>query len=50
MIVGKGKSGINCFTCLHRGKAKPGDRILVHGASGAVGLAACQLAKAHGNQ
>jgi NADPH2:quinone reductase len=32
-----------------RGKARPGDRVLVHGASGAVGLAACQLAKAHGN-
>jgi NADPH2:quinone reductase len=34
---------------LCRGKAKAGDRVLVHGASGAVGLAACQIAKAHGN-
>lgn len=33
----------------NRGKAKAGDRVLVHGASGAVGLAACQIAKAHGN-
>ena len=32
----------------NRGKAKAGDRLLVHGASGAVGLAACQMAKAHG--
>jgi len=32
----------------NRGKAKAGDRVLVHGASGAVGLAACQMAKAHG--
>jgi len=31
-----------------RAKAKAGDRVLVHGASGAVGLAACQMAKAHG--
>lgn len=34
---------------IRRGKAKAGDRVLVHGASGAVGLAACQMAKAHGN-
>lgn len=32
-----------------RGKARAGDKVLVHGASGAVGLAACQMAKAHGN-
>uniref|UniRef100_A0A914WT24 Enoyl reductase (ER) domain-containing protein n=1 Tax=Plectus sambesii TaxID=2011161 RepID=A0A914WT24_9BILA len=29
-------------------KAKPGDRVLIHGASGAVGLAAVQLAAARG--
>ena len=37
------------FVMRCRGKAKAGDRVLVHGASGAVGLAACQIAKAHGN-
>ena len=32
----------------HRGQAIPGETLLVHGASGAVGLAAVQLARAHG--
>lgn len=40
--------GIPYFTAFralfHRGGAKPGDVVLVHGASGAVGLAAVQLA------
>lgn len=44
--------GVPYFTAYRalfvKGKAKPGDRVLVHGASGAVGLAACQMAKAHG--
>ncbi|XP_046459159.1 quinone oxidoreductase-like isoform X2 [Daphnia pulex] len=44
--------GVPYFTAYRaiflKGKARPGDRVLVHGASGAVGLAACQLAKAHG--
>ena len=31
-----------------RGHAKPGETLLVHGASGSVGIAAIQLAKAHG--
>ncbi|KAK4019592.1 quinone oxidoreductase isoform X1 [Daphnia magna] len=44
--------GVPYFTAYRaifiKGKAKAGDRLLVHGASGAVGLAACQIAKAHG--
>jgi len=44
--------GVPYFTAYRaifiKGKAKAGDRVLVHGASGAVGLAACQMAKAHG--
>lgn len=32
----------------HRCAAKPGERVLVHGAAGAVGLCAVQLAKGHG--
>ncbi|HET9516001.1 MAG TPA: NADPH:quinone reductase [Gemmatimonadales bacterium] len=31
-----------------RGATRPGETVLVHGASGAVGLAAVQLARAHG--
>lgn len=33
---------------LQRGEAKPGETVLVHGASGGVGTAAVQLARAHG--
>ena len=33
---------------LQRGDAKPGEMVLVHGASGGVGTAAVQLARAHG--
>ena len=32
----------------HKGKAKPGETVLVHGASGGVGIAAVQFAKIHG--
>ncbi|XP_078606467.1 zeta-crystallin-like isoform X9 [Branchiostoma floridae x Branchiostoma japonicum] len=32
----------------HRTHGKPGETVLIHGASGGVGLAAVQLAKAHG--
>jgi len=33
---------------LQRGEAKPGETVLVHGASGGVGIAAVQLARTHG--
>lgn len=37
------------WRALHqRGGAQPGERLLVHGASGAVGIAAVQLGRAHG--
>ena len=36
------------YALFERGKALAGERVLVHGASGAVGLAALQLAKAAG--
>lgn len=32
----------------HRGKAQPGESLLVHGASGGVGIAAVQLGRTHG--
>lgn len=32
----------------HKGRARPGETVLVHGASGAVGTASVQLARAHG--
>ena len=32
----------------HRANAKPGDTVLVHGATGGVGVAAVQIARAHG--
>uniref|UniRef100_A0A8C5R0Y9 Crystallin zeta n=1 Tax=Leptobrachium leishanense TaxID=445787 RepID=A0A8C5R0Y9_9ANUR len=32
----------------HRAHAKPGEVVLVHGASGGVGIAACQIARAYG--
>jgi NADPH2:quinone reductase len=44
--------GVPCTTAwlglFHRGRAKPGETVLVHGASGGVGLAAVQLARAAG--
>uniref|UniRef100_A0A6I8NTX9 Quinone oxidoreductase n=1 Tax=Ornithorhynchus anatinus TaxID=9258 RepID=A0A6I8NTX9_ORNAN len=44
--------GIPYFTAyralFHRAHAKPGESVLVHGASGGVGLAACQIARAYG--
>lgn len=39
---------ITAFTALDRAAPKPGDVVLVHGASGAVGLACVQLARAAG--
>uniref|UniRef100_A0A915IZX5 Enoyl reductase (ER) domain-containing protein n=1 Tax=Romanomermis culicivorax TaxID=13658 RepID=A0A915IZX5_ROMCU len=44
--------GVPYFTAFRalfqKAQAKRGQSVLVHGASGAVGLAACQLAKSHG--
>ncbi|CAL1593331.1 unnamed protein product [Knipowitschia caucasica] len=44
--------GIPYFTAyralVHRAKAKPGETVLIHGASGGVGVAACQLSRALG--
>lgn len=39
---------VTAYTALERGAPKPGDVVLIHGASGAVGLAAVQLARAAG--
>jgi NADPH2:quinone reductase len=33
---------------IHRGRAQPGEMVLIHGATGAVGLFCVQLARAHG--
>ncbi|XP_060088010.1 quinone oxidoreductase [Heteronotia binoei] len=44
--------GIPYFTALHalfqKGNAKAGETLLVHGASGGVGIATCQIARAYG--
>ncbi|XP_072505960.1 quinone oxidoreductase isoform X2 [Notamacropus eugenii] len=44
--------GIPYFTAfralIHSARAKPGESVLVHGASGGVGVAACQIARAYG--
>ncbi|XP_054836445.1 quinone oxidoreductase [Eublepharis macularius] len=44
--------GIPYFTAFHalfqKGDAKAGETVLVHGASGGVGIAACQIARAYG--
>lgn len=44
--------GIPCFTAyralVHKARVKPGDTVLIHGASGGVGVAACQLSRALG--
>lgn len=44
--------GIPYFTAyralLHSACVKPGESVLVHGASGGVGIAACQIARAYG--
>jgi NADPH:quinone reductase len=36
------------FALLHRGALRPGEVVLVHGAAGGVGSAACQVAAAYG--
>jgi len=43
-----GTAAATAFFALTRGDAKPGDTVLVHGASGGVGIAAVQLARARG--
>lgn len=44
--------GIPYFTAyralVHKARAKPGETVLIHGASGGVGVAACQLSRALG--
>ncbi|XP_029380802.1 quinone oxidoreductase isoform X2 [Echeneis naucrates] len=44
--------GIPYFTAyralVHKGHSKPGETVLIHGASGGVGVAACQLSRALG--
>ncbi|XP_020791757.1 quinone oxidoreductase [Boleophthalmus pectinirostris] len=44
--------GIPYFTAyralVHKARVKPGETVLIHGASGGVGVAACQLARALG--
>ena len=46
-----GTSYMTAYRALfQRANAKPGDSVLVHGASGGVGAAACQLASTHGLQ
>lgn len=40
--------GTAYYGLFHRAQTKPGETVLVHGASGGVGLAAVQLALAHG--
>lgn len=40
--------GTACYALFSRAKAKPGETVLVHGATGAVGLAAVQFALAAG--
>lgn len=44
--------GIPYFTAyralVHKAHAKPGETVLIHGASGGVGIAACQIARAFG--
>ncbi|KFO23240.1 quinone oxidoreductase [Fukomys damarensis] len=37
-----------CRALLHRAHVKAGESVLVHGASGGVGLATCQIARAYG--
>ncbi|XP_036611290.1 quinone oxidoreductase [Trichosurus vulpecula] len=53
MDFGQGAAiGIPYFTAfralIHSARAKPGESVLIHGASGGVGIAACQIARAYG--
>ena len=40
--------GTACYALFKRAMARPGDTVLVHGASGGVGIAAVQICRAHG--
>ena len=40
--------GTVCYGLFKRASARPGETVLVHGASGGVGIAAVQIARAHG--
>jgi NADPH2:quinone reductase len=40
--------GTVCYALFKRANARPGETVLVHGASGGVGIAAVQICRAHG--
>ena len=46
--VFRGAYGTAYHALLQRGRLKAGDRVLIHGAAGGIGLPAVQLAKLHG--
>jgi NADPH2:quinone reductase len=46
--VFRGAYGTAYHALLQRGRLKAGDRVLIHGAAGGIGLPAIQLAKLHG--
>jgi len=44
------KKSFSSVSCVARCHVKPGEILLIHGASGAVGIAAVQIAKAYGKR